>query len=435
MLPIKTKQVFNQAWPIILSNASIPLLGLVDTAILGHLPSGVYLAAVTLGAVVFSFLYWGFGFLRMGTTGLIAQAYGANNQPLLAKYLSQGLLLAVALGVALQLTRPWLGEIISLLNASAEAKELALTYVEIRLFSAPAVLVQYVVLGAAIGMARSKIVLLLLLTANLTNLVLDVYFVLGLGMLSEGVAWASLVAEVLAAVVGVIWLVKTCTKLGVRLHLPAVNWQASKQLIEVNANLFIRTLALLFALAFFTRQGAGQGDSTLAANAVLMQLVMLASYLLDGFAQAVEGQFGAAFARSRQEAKEVFNAGLVLSLITGLGLVLVFALAGGQLINLLTDIPEIAAIAQEYLPWLVLVVAISVPAYLFDGVFVGATLIKPMRNSLLLALAVYLLSWWLFTHSLANLFANPNHALWAAFVIFNSLRGVYLGWAYKQKLS
>lgn len=435
MLPIKTKQVFNQAWPIILSNASIPLLGLVDTAILGHLPSGVYLAAVTLGAVIFSFLYWGFGFLRMGTTGLIAQAYGANNPPLLAKHLSQALLLAVALGVALQLTRPWLGEIISLLNASAEAKELALTYVEIRLFSAPAVLVQYVVLGAAIGMARSKIVLLLLLTANLTNLVLDVYFVLGLGMLSEGVAWASLVAEVLAALVGVIWLVKTCTKLDVRLHLPAINWQASKQLIEVNANLFIRTLALLFALAFFTRQGAGQGDSTLAANAVLMQLVMLASYLLDGFAQAVEGQFGAAFARSRQEAKEVFKAGLVLSLITGLGLVLVFALAGGQLIHLLTDLPEIASLARHYLPWLVLVVAISVPAYLFDGVFVGATLTKPMRNSLLLALAVYLLSWWLFTHSLASLFANPNHALWAAFVIFNSLRGIYLGWVYQLKLA
>lgn len=440
MLPKKTQQVFNQAWPIILSNASIPLLGLVDTAILGHLPSGVYLAAVTLGAVIFSFLYWSFGFLRMGTTGLIAQAYGAQEKQQLATYLSQALIFAVLLGFALQALRPWLEQLIALLNASEEAKQLALEYVQIRLYSAPAVLVQYVILGAAIGMGRSKIVLLLLLITNLTNLVLDVYFVLGLGMLSEGVAWASLIAEVLAAVLGLAWLMKTYNKMQVRLYLPSISWEANKKLIQVNANLFVRTLALLFALAFFTRQGATQGDAFLAANAVLMQLIMLASYLLDGFAQAVEGQFGAAYARdkrnqsknknTKKEAQEIFAAGLFLSVVTGFLLVLVFALTGKQLIYLLTDLPEIAAIAQQYLPWLVLVVAISVPAYLFDGVFIGATLTAPMRNSLLLALVVYLVSWWLFTGWLED----ANFALWLAFLIFNSLRGVYLGWVYQAKL-
>ena len=427
MLPIKTRPLFRQAWPILLSNCTIPLLGLVDTAVLGHLPDGRFLAAVALGAVVFSFLYWGFGFLRMGTTGLVAQAFGRNDQAAMGRLIMQALFLALILGLALQLLRPFIPLMISWLDGSQDASVLAASYVEIRLWSAPAVLMQYVVLGVALAIARSQVVLVLLVLANGINIVLDLSFVLGLGMTSNGVALASLLAEWIAALVGLYWLLKTCRELNIPLLRPELNFKAMQTLIKVNADLFVRTLALLLALAFFTRQGATQGDATLAANAVLMQLIMLTSYMLDGFAQAVEGQFGAAFARTKKEALEVFNAGVFLSFATGILLTLTLWLVGEQFINVLTDLAEIRALANTYLPWLWVIVPVSVACYLFDGVFIGATWTSAMRNSLLLSLAGYLLAWWWLQDYL-------NHGLWAAFLIFNALRGISLGWVFYGKL-
>lgn len=427
MLPLKTRPLFRQAWPILLSNCTIPLLGLVDTAVLGHLPDGRYLAAVALGAVVFSFLYWSFGFLRMGTTGLVAQAFGRNDQAAMGRLIMQALYLALALGLALQLLRPAIPYLLNLLDADPNASQLATGYVAIRLWSAPAVLVQYVVLGVALAIARSQVVLVLLVVANTLNIVLDLSFVLGLNMTSNGVALASLIAEWAAALVGLYWLLKTCRKLNIPLQHPPLSFQALQTLIKVNTDLFIRTLALLVALAFFTRQGAAQGNATLAANAVLMQLVMLSSYLLDGFAQAVEGQFGAAFARSRKEARQVFNAGLFLSVATGLALTLSIIFAGDALIHLLTNLPEIRTLASVYLPWLWIILPVSVAGYLLDGVFIGATWTAAMRNSLLISLTGYLLAWWW-------LEGYQNHGLWAAFLAFNALRGISLGWALYLKM-
>ena len=207
-LPIKTRPLFRQAWPILLSNGSIPLLGLVDTAVLGHLPDGRFLAAVALGAVVFSFLYWGFGFLRMGTTGLVAQAFGKNDSAAMGRLIMQALYLALALGLALQLLRPAIPLMLGWLDGSPAASELATGYVAIRLWSAPAVLMQYVVLGVALAIARSQVVLVLLVLANGVNILLNLTFVLGLGMTSNGVALASLLAEWTAALVGLYWLIK-----------------------------------------------------------------------------------------------------------------------------------------------------------------------------------------------------------------------------------
>ena len=426
-LPIKTRPLFRQAWPILLSNCSIPLLGLVDTAVLGHLPDGRFLAAVALGAVVFSFLYWGFGFLRMGTTGLVAQAFGRNDSAAMGRLIMQALYLALALGLALQLLRPVIPLMLGWLDGSPTASELATGYVAIRLWSAPAVLMQYVVLGVALAIARSQVVLVLLVLANSVNILLNLTFVLGLGMTSNGVALASLLAEWTAALVGLYWLIKTCRELNIPLQHPPLNFKAMQTLIKVNADLFVRTLALLFALAFFTRQGATQGDATLAANAVLMQLIMLTSYMLDGFAQAVEGQFGAAFARSKKEAMQVFNAGVVLSVATGLLLTIILWLTGYELIKLLTDLTNVRELATIYLPWLGLIVPVSIACYLLDGVFIGATWTAAMRNSLLVSLAGYLLAWWL-------LQGFQNHGLWAAFLVFNALRGTSLSWVFYTKM-
>lgn len=393
---------------------------------LGHLPDGRYLAAVALGAVLFSFLYWGFGFLRMGTTGLVAQAWGREDRLALGRLLVQSLTLALLLGLALQLLRPFLPSLLSLLDGSPEAQQLATEYVAIRLWSAPAVLMQYVVLGVAIGLGRTRVVLWLLILGNGINILLDLWFVLGLGMTSQGVALATLLAEVTSATAGLIWLVFTCKAFKIPLTRPAPDPVALKKLIQVNTDLFIRTLALLLALAFFTRQGAAQGNDILAANAVLMQLVMLSSYLLDGFAQAVEGRFGNAFARSHQEARAVYQAGLFLSVVTALVLTLAAWLGGNWLIHRLTDLEEIRLLAATYLPWLWLILPVSLWCYLYDGVFIGATWTAAMRNSLLVALAGYLLAWWLLQD-------YGNHGLWAAFLIFNALRGLTLGWVFRQR--
>jgi len=422
----QTRPLFRLAWPILLSNCTIPLLGLVDTAVLGHLPDGRYLAAVALGAVVFSFMYWGFGFLRMGTTGLAAQAWGLDDRQGLGRIILQAFMLAILLGLALQLLRPLAPLLLSLLDASPDAEQLAQGYVAIRLWSAPAVLAQYVVLGVAIGLGRTHVVLWLLVLGNGINILLDLILVLGLGMTVNGVALATLTAEVTAAIAGMIWLLLTCRELKIPLQRPTPDPAAFKKMLQVNADLFVRTLALLLALAFFTRQGAAQGNQVLAANAVLMQLVMLSSYLLDGFAQAVEGRFGNAFSRSHREAKQVYQAGRLLSVITALVLTLAAWLSGEALIHLLTDLDEVRELASTYLPWLWLLLPISMWCYLYDGVFIGATWTAAMRTSLLISLAGYLVAWWLLQD-------YGNHGLWAAFIVFNALRGITLGWVFQRR--
>lgn len=393
---------------------------------LGHLPDGRYLAAVALGAVLFSFLYWGLGFLRMGTTGLVAQAWGQEDRSALGRLIIQSLSLALLLGLALQLLRPLVPSLVSLLDGSQTAQQLAAEYVAIRLWSAPAALAQYVVLGVAIGLGRTRVVLWLLILGNGINIVLDLWFVLGLGMTSQGVALATLAAEVTAALVGVSWLLVTCKRLKVPIQRPAPDPVALKKLIKVNSDLFIRTLALLLALAFFTRQGASQGNEILAANTLLMQLVMLSSYLLDGFAQAVEGRFGNAFARSKKEALDVYRAGLFLSVMTAAVLTLAAWLGGSWLVYRLTDLAEIRLLATTYLPWLWIILPVSLWCYLYDGVFIGATWTAAMRNSLVVSLACFLLAWWLLQD-------YGNHGLWAAFLIFNALRGLTLGWVFQRR--
>ncbi|HCR98630.1 MAG: MATE family efflux transporter [Halomonas sp.] len=418
-------RIWAIAWPIILSNITVPLLGLVDTAVVGHLPDSRYLAAVTLGATLFSFLYWGFGFLRMGTTGLVAQAIGRESDSDVRLLLGQSLIIAGAIGALLILfSSPLISLGLWLLDGSEVATPLAREYAEIRLWSAPAVLANYAILGWFLGQQNSRVTLMILLLTNSVNIVLDLWFVVGLGMTSNGVAWASVIADYSALAFGgylVTRQLKTLSGHLSRVHLLALS--AYTALFNINANLFVRTLGLLFVMAFFTAQGARQGDTVLAANAVLLQFIMLTSYALDGFAHAAESLVGRAFGRRDwQELSLIVRRAAQFSFWTAAGASLGFALGGNQLVALLTGLDEVRTAAALYLPWMVVMPLIAVWSYLLDGVFIGATAVREMRNSIFIAMLVYLPAWWL-TQGLGN------HGLWFAFTLFITVRsGVLIGY-------
>ncbi|SDN83018.1 MATE family efflux transporter [Vreelandella arcis] len=415
-------RIWALAWPIIISNITVPLLGLVDTAVVGHLPDSRYLAAVTLGATLFSFLYWGFGFLRMGTTGLVAQAVGRESHSDVRNLLGQSLIMAVVIGSLLIIfASPIISLGLWLLDGSEVATSLARSYAEIRLWSAPAVLANYTILGWFLGQQNARVTLMILVLTNSVNIVLDIWFVMGLGLTSDGVAWASVIADYCALAFGGFLVLRQLGTLEGR-FLRSRLWALSAYtaLFNVNANLFIRTLGLLFAMAFFTAQGARQGDTTLAANAVLLQFIMLTSYALDGFAHAAESLVGSAYGRRDWPAfAATVRAAARFSWWTAAGAALLFALGGNGLIALLTGLEDVRATAATYLPWMVAMPLIAVWSYLLDGVFIGTTSIAAMRNSIFIGLAVYLPTWWL-TQGLGN------HGLWFAFTLFTCVRSAVL---------
>ncbi|MFB9885985.1 MATE family efflux transporter [Balneatrix alpica] len=408
------RRLWRLAWPIMLSNASVPLLGLVDTAVVGHLDDGRHLAAVALGASLFSLVFWAFGFLRMGTTSILAQAYGREDHVLLRGALLQSISLAVGLGSALILAQGAILDLgIWILAPATELLPLVQEYCQIRIWSAPATLLNYSLLGALLALQQARAPVLILLSINLSNIALDWLFAVHWQGFSAGVAWASLVAEYLGAATGLYLLRQPLASLGG--HWPS--WQQWRQLswsrlLRTNRDLFIRTLCLLGSLLWFSRQGSLLGASVVAANAILLQGLHLTAYVLDGFAHALESLCGAAWGRGKKdELRALVRAATQLSLLTALAWSLVFWLAGEYGIRLLTSQPEVLALCQSYLPWLWGLPLIAVWSYLYDGVLIGTGQIRLMRDTMLIATLVYLLSWY-FSQSLGN------QGLWLAFWLF-----------------
>ncbi len=415
------RRLWALAGPMILSNISVPLLGLVDTAVVGHLDSPRYLAAVALGAMIFSFLFWGFGFLRMGTTGLVAQAHGAHDHEALRLWLGRGLLLAGLIGSALLLLQGPIGRVaISLSGAEGVLAPLTGDYFGVRIWSAPAVLGHYVLLGTFIGMQNSRAPLLLLLAVNGLNIALDLLFVLGLGWGVSGVALASTLAEWFGLLLG-LWLMRGCLG-GAWPWGDLLRGRELLRMLRLNLDIFIRTLCLIFAFAFFTRQGAAQGELVLAANAMLMNFQALTAYALDGFAHAAEALVGRALGRkSKRLLRAALRSSLQWSLLFAAAFSLAYLMAGEGIIALLTDIPELREHAALYLPWLVASPLISVWSYWLDGVFIGATRSREMRNAMLAALLLLFLPAWYLLQPLGN------HGLWLALMLFMAARGLGLG--------
>lgn len=391
------RTVWLLAWPLILSNLTVPLLGLVDTAVVGHLPDSRYLGGVTLGATLFSFLYWGFGFLRMGTTGMAAQRAGAGDSGGQRLVLGQGLVVALAIGsLLIMLQAPLVQFGLHWLDGSTAVQRHAADYAAIRMWSAPAVLANYVLIGWFLGLGNSRFTLLLMLVNNLVNIVLDLVFVVGLGMTVDGVALASVIADYAALGLGLVLCSYLLDGLGGALPRQQL-WRLSayRELLRVNSALFIRTLCLLFAMAFFTSQSARQGDVILAANAVLMQFILLTSFGLDGFAHAAESLVGRAVGRRDPSLfRAHVRAATELSVAVAAGFAVAFWFGGNALIAVLTDLPDVRSTAAIYLGWMVLMPLLAVWSYLLDGIFIGATRTAAMRNTMLIAVfAVYLPLW------------------------------------------
>lgn len=422
-----TWKIVRLAFPIILANASAPLLGLADTAAIGHTGDAAALGAIALGALIFSFVYWGFGFLRMSTTGFTAQAIGSSDPVEVRSILLRALALGIGIGIALiglQQVIAWTS--LSLMSASEEVKDLVSDYFFVRIWGAPATLATYALLGSLIGLSETKKLLLVQLFLNGLNIGLNLLFVLGLGLGIKGIALGTVIAEWTTFGLSLWIVVLSVKKVGdpEQFFWP---WQQVfikekfVAMLKTNSDIMIRTLALLSGFAWFADQGARFGDVTLAANHILLQFVSLSAFFLDGYAYVVEMLTGKAIgAKDRDEFVRSLTDSSRLAAVTALLLGLLVFLLGDEAVALLTTDGSVRAVATQHLPYAALYITISFVAFQLDGVFIGATWSKEMRNASLISVAIFIGA------GLALVKWNGNQGLWLAFIIYVLVRGISL---------
>jgi MATE family multidrug resistance protein len=427
--PASHREILAIALPMIASNVAVPLLGMVDTAVVGHLDSPRYLGAVAVGATVFSFLYSGTNFLRMGTTGLVAQASGARDAGAVRTALLQGLAVAFALGIAMVALQGAIAAFaFELLTPDADVVSSAREYFHIRIWSAPATLGLMVATGALIGLGHARGALAAVVAQNLVNAALCLLFVPGFGWGVRGVAAATLVADYVGLAVALAIVAPHVRGVAGSRDLRAVLApRALRGLLRLNAHLLVRTLVLVGVFAFVTAIGARQGQVVLAANALLLQLIYLLAFALDGFANAAEVLVGRAVgARDDATLAIAIRRGLQWTGGVALAFVAMFALGGPALFALLTSLDEVRRAAMDYLPWLVAAPLACAWGYLWDGVFVGATMSRQMRDTMIVSAVVFAVAWW-------ALRPLGNHGLWAAFLLFSLMRGAAQWWVWRRR--
>ncbi len=426
-LGVTDRKILKIAVPAIVSNITVPLLGLVDVAIAGHLGAASYIGAVAVGGLLFNIMYWLFGFLRMGTSGMTSQAYGrrdfAETTLMLARSVVTGLAIAVAL---LLLQYPVSAAAFAVIAPPAEVKSLAETYFNVCIWGAPAVLSLYAFTGWFIGMQNAHYPMYIAIAQNVVNIAASLLFVYVAGMKIEGIALGTLIAQYAGAVMAVLlWrngYRDVCLTVGVR---SVFDREKIVRFFKINRDIFFRTLCLIAVTVFFTSKGAGEGDVILAVNTLLMQLFTIFSYVMDGFAYAGEAMSGRLIGASdseglRRMVKRLFVWGVwIAALFT-----LLYAAGGEHFLHLLTDDEDVIAASDVYFYWTVAIPFCGFAAFLWDGIFVGATASRQMMTAMMIAtvafFAVYL--------SLRHVWGN--HALWFAFIIYLSVRGAaeYLLW-------
>ncbi|SDD31391.1 MATE family efflux transporter [Kordiimonas lacus] len=417
------RRIWAIAGPAIIANSSAPLVGLVDTWIIGHLPAAKYLAAVSVGSLLFSYVYWACGFLRMSTTGLVAQAHGRDDQDQVARVLLRATMLAALLGLLfLALSTPFRVAALGFLDPPADVIPLFDTYFDIRAWAIPAALLGLGINGFLIGTARAKLSLYVQLTLNIANAVLSLLFVLGFDMGVAGVALGSLIAEWLAVALGFAFISRT---LGLKALAAAVresetyNPAKMKKLMSVNGFIFVRTLLLIFAFALLTREAAALGGVALAAHHVLNTFMMLIALGLDGFAYASEALAGAAYGKGvRHEFRGWVKYGMIWSGAMAILYALGFYLGGASLIFALTDLESVRAAATEVIPVIVLLPLVGAWCYQYDGIYIGATAGRAMFGTIAVSVAVFVPS----IGPLADAYGLVG--LWMAMMVFLAMRGL-----------
>ena len=424
--PITHRRVLAIALPIVVSNATVPILGIVDTAVVGQLGDPVPIGAVGIGAIILSAIYWMFGFLRMGTVGLTSQALGAGDQPEADAMLSRALLIGLTGGVVLIVLQVLIfAGAFRLSPASPEVERLAREYMEIRIWSAPAAIALYGITGWLIAAERTRAVLVIQVWMNGLNIALDFFFVLGLGWGVGGVAIATFLAEWSGLAVG-LWFCR-----GAFLRPFWKQWERVLdrarlvRMAAVNGDILIRSLLLETIFVSFLFLGADFGDVPLAANQILLQFLHVTAFALDGFAFAAEALVGQAMG-ARSVARLRRGAGLTS--LWGGGVMVVFAIGvavfGPAVIDLMTTSQEVRVQAREFLPWMVAAPIVGIAAWMLDGIFIGATRTADMRNMMVLSALAYGVAAWVLVPSYGN------HGLWMALLVSFVARGVTLGLRY-----
>lgn len=417
------RRILQLAIPSIISNITVPLLGLVDVTIVGHLGSAAYIGAIAVGGLLFNILYWNFGFLRMGTSGMTSQAYGRNDPEaemrVLVQAISVGLLSACAI---LLLQYPVERIAFLLLDTSAEVEQYAVRYFRVCIWGAPAVLAMYGFKGWFIGMQNSRFPMYIAIGVNVINILCSLCFVFVLGMKVEGVALGTVVAEWSGLLMAVLLWRKKYGVLRSRIALrDSLQFKAMKLFFAVNRDIFLRTLCLISVTTFFTSTGARQGDVILAVNTLLMQLFTLFSYIMDGFAYAAEALVGRYIGardmkQLRHAVRNLFGWGVgMASLFT-----LLYAIGGKNFLSLLTNDAQVIGVAGNYFYWVLAIPLAGFGAFLWDGILIGATATRQMLWAMLVATLAFFGIYYLFSG------ATNNHMLWLAFLVYLFLRGLMM---------
>ncbi|MEE4173429.1 MAG: MATE family efflux transporter [Xanthomonadales bacterium] len=424
---LSTRRVHRRVWtiafPAILANSSAPLVGLVDTWAVGHLPGAVHLAAVGLGSVIFNFLFWAFGFLRMGTTGLVAQAHGRGDSQELGRVVARSCALALAFGALLWVLQEPIWRLgLAALAPPADVVTVTEAYYDLRIWAAPASLLVFAISGVLFGLGKTTAVLVLQVALNLGNAVLNVWFVVGLELGVPGVALGTLIAQWLAALLGLwlLWRIPAVSR-GLGVLRDRATWILSsfRPLLVLNGFIFLRTILLMIALTLIMREAAGLGETAMAASHVLNQYLLLISLGLDGFAHAAEAQAGAAWGHGRKtEFRRWVRVSGAWAFVASLAYAALFWWAGDGITAMLTDIEAVRRATAAVMPLVAALPVVAVACYHFDGVFIGATAARAMLGTMAVAFVVYVLI-------LGPMTTRWGLAgLWGAVLVFMAVRGL-----------
>lgn len=418
------KKILNLAIPNILSNITVPLLSSVDTIVMGHLESPVYLGAIALGSMIFNFIYWGFGFLRMGTTGITAQAFGRKDNSEVSSIFYRALTISVIAGAILFLFQTVIAEIsFYLIDGSSEVEKYANTYFNIRIFAAPATLALYSIHGWFLGVQNARFPLYIALFINSLNIFLNLLFVYQFDMKVDGIALGTVISQYSGVVLSITLILKKYKSMVKLFDLTKIlNRVKIVKFFQINSDIFFRTLLLIFTISFFTAKSAEINNQVLAANFILMQLWLIISYGIDGFAFAAESLVGKYIGMKNEEkliATIKYSFGWGLSL--GLFFAFVYLLFGREILNLYTSQQDVINTAMIYFVWIIISPVINSISFIWDGIYFGATVTREMLYSMIVSVVIFFLPIYYLSKDIIG-----NHSIWLALTVFMVIRGLSL---------